>query len=928
MSPSRWSRVRALFDGALSHPPGPERDRWLRRACGSDRDLLDEVRALLEGDDSSLPLLEATPDALAAAVRPLPDDPPARGRVGPYTVRREIGRGGMATVYLAEREDVGLRVALKLVRGGPAALAAPETVDRFLLERRLLARLEHPHVARLLDSGIAEDGTPWFAMELVDGEPITDFCQRHALPTLQRVDLFRKVCDAVAFAHHNLVVHRDLKPSNVLVTGDAADPTPKLLDFGIAKRLSADPLGDEPLTRTGVRALTVAYAAPEQLRGNPVTTAADVYALGILLHEVLTGRRPFDAADGADHDGIEPPPAERPVRTDPSLDVDLRTIVEKALESSVQRRYPSAAALGDDLGRYREGLPVRARRPTTAYRARKFVARHRTMATAAAVATLSLVGGLGAAVWQATEASRERDRAQEALRQSEQVRAFLSDMFNAAQPQPGRESVRSLNELLEQGVERADRLEDQPVVQADVLHEVAQVFDLQGEYGRAEALFRRVLEIREEALGDVHPSTAETLRWLGDAVLPQGRLAEAEALYRKALAIQRYQRGATDPATIETLQRLGSVSTHRGDLDAAYDLYRTAFDRRRATLGPNHPAVAESLRLLAVTRRRQGRYQDATRLYRESLAVMRRAAGTESAGAGWALVHLGDQLFFHNADTARAEPLYLEALRILELELGPDHPDLLHGLHSLASLREAVGASDEAERLRRRSRDLVRTRYGERHWRMADELNLLGRHLRHRGRLDEAEELHHQALAIYEATYEPGHSSVFATRVELTEVYLARGEAARAERLARQLLGARERSDGPRHVMTALDVERVARTLVPQGRLEEAETLFRRALDIYRPHRADQHRDVRRVLRHLVELYERQDRPDHARTLRLRLQETPDAAIWEGGGSPPGEQPPRSLAPRPGSIPAARRRPASPRPSPSDRYSAAPTKRR
>ena len=871
MTDPRWARVRALFEEALSRRAGPERERWLREATAGDPGLLAEVRTLLDADDDPLPLLDATPGQLAEAVRPEPEEPTVRSRVGPYTVLREIGRGGMATVYLAEREDVGLRVALKLVRGGPAGLAAPEGVSRFLLERRLLARLEHPHIARLLDSGVAPDGTPWFAMELVDGEPITRFCQRHGLPTPQRIELFRKVCDAVAFAHYSLIVHRDLKPSNVMVTGEPGSSTPKLLDFGIAKLLTTDPLDDATLTRTGARVLTVAYAAPEQLRGDPVTTATDVYSLGLLLHEVLTGRRPF-ASEEASGEVVTELSSRRSVRTEPGLDIDLRAIVERALEVDTERRYPSAAALGEDLARYSRGQPVRARRPTVAYRARKFVGRHRTAVAAAVLAALSLTGGLGVAVWQAKEARRERARTQEALRQSEQVRAFLSDLFDAVHPQPGRESVRSLNELLEQGTRHAERLADQPLVQADVLQEVGQVYyELRGEYPRAEALFRRILGIREGALGADHPSTAETLRWLGDVVLAQGRTEEAEMLYRRALGIQRRHLGATASATLETLDRLGSVSIHEGDLESAYRFFSTALEARRSSLGPDHPAVAPSLRLLASTRRRQGRYEEATELYTEALDVLVRSRGPGSTAAAWAMIHLGDQFFFHNGDTAGARPLYEDGLRILETRLGTHHADLLHGLHSLSSLREAAGDWAEAEALRRRSLDLVRDRYGEHHWRMADELNLLGRYFRRRGRFEEAEPLHRRALTINRAAFDPDHGTVLGTRGELAELFLARGEAERAEALARDLLAIRERRNGKRHVMIALDVERLARTLVPQGRLDEAEALFLRALELYQPHRGDRHTDVQRVLRHLVDLYERQGRDEQAEIYELRL---------------------------------------------------------
>lgn len=413
MTPARWARVQALFDEALARP-ATARAAFLREACGADVALRAEVESLVAADTGPTPaVLDTPPDLLAAAVtaRPAPtaagrapashgpvasrpERQGAAGRViGPYRLVRPLGSGGMGTVYLAERDDVGLRVALKLLREGRGT---PSAVRRLLAERRLLARLEHPNVARLLDAGVTDEGVPWFAMEYVDGSPIIAACDAGAMPVRDRIGLFAVVCDAVAYAHAHHIVHRDLKPANVLVRADGAV---KLLDFGIAKLLAPDSAPGAAPARaawgptSGVWLMTPRYAAPEQRRGEPATPAADVYALGLMLDELLSGRRPARHTPGvaalaqamgapADADDTGPAPdavatarATTPERLRRALAGDVEAIIRRATAPEPAGRYADAAALADDLRRHLAWRPVRARPATWRYRSARFCRR-------------------------------------------------------------------------------------------------------------------------------------------------------------------------------------------------------------------------------------------------------------------------------------------------------------------------------------------------------------------------------------------------------------------------------------------------------------------------------------------------------------------------------------------------------------------------
>lgn len=766
MDRERWDRVRQLFHEALDRPPA-EREAFLQ-ANEADPALRAEVRGLLEADadpgrrspvsrDRIGALLGEAAGSLLGDAAGSPADPPPGAdppslegrRIGPYRVIRRIGQGGMGAVYLAEREDVSKQVALKLVRG---ALGAPELAQRFLLERRVLARLEHPGIARLMDAGMTEDETPWFAMEYVEGEPITTHCDSRALSPEARLRLFCDVCDAVTFAHANLVVHRDIKPSNVMVTPEGKV---KLLDFGIAKLLGAD--DDDTLTRTGVRVMSPAYAAPEQLAGEPVTTATDVYALGALLYEILTGARPRDAGAAEVFGGEEPgrptadlralPPRPSTVRSrrgDRSgagrLEGDLDAICLKAVAPEPERRYRSAEQLRDDVTRHLTGLPVEARLPTLRYRTGKFLRRHASAVAGAAVLALALGGGLGAALWQGQRAERSRLVAEEAredaisaLARSGIVTEFLAGLFRAANPNVARGEDVTAVELVDRGVEQIDELSQAPPLQAEILEVLTTVNLGLGRFDEAARLMERSVEIRRtmppdsalvgalnilgrtyserglpgsaatawaEALevglalwGQDHPSVMAAQSNLAVAYGRLGRDSESEHLLRDLMASERRVLGTDHEDRSYTLNNLALRLTNRGAYDEAEPLAREALQLLLARFGEEHPGSGLLMDNLGMVLREAGRYDEAEPVLRRGLAIRLRVLGDEHRYYGESLFALGTLLVLRGrpGELEEAEAMLRQGLRIYHETLGADHPGNAYVLHSLGMLAENRG---------------------------------------------------------------------------------------------------------------------------------------------------------------------------------------------------------------------------------------------
>ena len=746
MTTELWQQVKQILGDALERPP-EARPAFLTSACKGDDRLRHEVDMLLDAyqqaeAENALGTALFDRRLVQEALADVDDEDAgtsgqAGQRVGPYRLVEEIGRGGMGSVYRAERDD-GLfeqEVAVKLVRRGLESLTLQR---RFEQERQILAHLRHEGIARLFDGGVTGEGQPYLVMEYIEGLPLTEYANRYRLSTEQRISLFRDVCAAVHYAHQNLVIHRDLKPGNILVTdvgrAPGGDPRVKLLDFGIARLIESEGAGALPLTRTGMRVMTFEYAAPEQIRGEPVTTATDVYALGILLYELLTGQRPYDVS-GLSPSEIErvictakperpstavtrPDEAEQPLTPRRRLRGDLDNIVLKALRKEPKRRYTSVAELSDDLRRYLAKLPVKARTDTVGYRTAKFARRHRWGVAAALLLFLSLVSGLAATAWQAQQAMQERDRAQAEAAKAERINQFLQDMLTSANPYgEGERDVTVLEVLQRASLQLDTALADQPDVRAAALTSLGTTYLGLGRLSEAEGHLREALALRQSVLGPDHPDVGETTTQLANTLRDQGRYAEADSLLRRVIAInmahvgelhEDYATALSDLATLlvtegdeqrlaeaESLQRralaideelfgethqkvavdLGNLATLRGlrgDDEEAELFYRRALAINREVFGEGHPTTLTDLNNLAVVLAQAGRLAEAESMLREVLALRRRSLGEAHPHVANTLLLLG-QIQQMQDDNAEAAVFYQDALAILEQLLPEDH---------------------------------------------------------------------------------------------------------------------------------------------------------------------------------------------------------------------------------------------------------------
>ena len=786
LDPARWRRLSTILDGALDLPLHA-RERYLQETCGSDADLRRQVEELLAAEAGAGGFLE-TPAGERAA--PLvaemseglydAEAPPTGRMVGTYRLLAELGEGGMGTVHLAERADGQFeqQVAIKLLRHG---LESREARRRFLQERQILARLQHPAIARLLDGGVTEQGVPFFVMELVEGQPITTYCEERRLGIESRLRVFLEVCDAAQYAHRNLVVHRDLKPSNVLVSSDGRV---KLLDFGIAKLLEDSADTAPAATRTLLQAMTPEYAAPEQVTGGAVTTATDVYALGVLLYEVLTSARPYRVSGSTlaelERAILEEEPL-RPSARARGLHGDLDGIVLKALQKEPERRYPSADALANDIRRHLQGLPVSARGDTLAYRARKFVRRHRLGVSVATLLVLSLIAGLAGTISQARRAQRE-------ARKAEAVKDFLKSLFAASDPAESKGEERTARELLEAGAERiGTELQDQPEVQSEVARLIADVYFQLGDYGQALPLLRADLERQLQIEGPGSVAVAESLTRIADVTYDSGQFDEAAGLYERALAIQREKRGERSAEVAELLWDLAGVRRNRDDLAEAENLDQQALAIYVETKGDDSKEAVGVRESLAIVYARGERLAD--------------AAALQEQVAGWRVDHYG-----------------------------PDHPHTLNARYNLASYLLTLGRLAEARGI---AEDVVarqRRVMGEGHDRLGVSLRVLARALDGQGDAEAALPQIAEALSIHRERFGPAHLQVALDLAwqGMIEAHTHRlAEAVDHSVQAVALLGA-EKAATPRDLATARLY--AGSVLLEAGRLPEADALLTQAV--------------------------------------------------------------------------------------------------
>ena len=695
-----WERVQELFAAAVELPPS-DRTALLTRECAGDQNLRKEVESLLASDERADEFIEEPAVRIPREFLVDEEKQMSARQFGAYRVIRELGRGGLGAVYLATRADEEYRkdVAIKVVKRG---LDTDDILVRFRAERQILAQLDHSNIARLIDAGSTEDGVPYFVMEYVAGEPISSYCETHQLSTKERLELFRVVCSAVTYAHQHLVIHRDIKPSNILVTEDGQ---PKLLDFGIAKVLHADhALAVQ--TVTGARVMTPEYASPEQVRGLAISTSTDIYSLGVLLYELLTGQKPYRLTSRTSEEisraviqqtprrpstALENAAANRnsKIQNRKSLRGDLDNIVLMALRKEPERRYKSVEQFSEDIRRHLAGRPVLAHKDSVHYRAAKFIGRNKIGAIAAILVLLTSIGGIIATTWQAKRATEQRDQARRQMVKAERATQFLQNVLGFADPSwnssnPSRNREATISQALTEAGRRAEiELADEPEVLAAVRHTIGSTYRTQSLYPEAEPHLRAALAIRRRVVGPQHPDTALSMIALAEWCILTGQYAEAEPLLRDAASV--YRATGDEKWLAIALNDLGTLKWITGEYGAAERFLHEALHNSRNLVGPDRAPRAVMYSTLGLARRDQGDLAQGAEFLQKAIKQHRALPGEPRAELATALSSLASVVFLLG-DYDRAESLAQEAFQLCGKTLGENHQYTAYPLIWLAEV--------------------------------------------------------------------------------------------------------------------------------------------------------------------------------------------------------------------------------------------------
>ena len=821
MDSARWARLQSLFHDAAELPAAARRD-FLRAACADDSTIADDVLVMLEHDAHGASLLDQD---LAYAVDPIvaTSVPAAMASqpFGPYRLVRVVGEGGAGVVYLGARDDLGSIAAIKILRD---AWLSPARRERFASEQRILAQLNHPSIARLYDADTLPDGTPWFALEYVEGLPLTDYCRAHHATLGERLRLFLDVCDAVQYAHGQMVVHQDLKPSNILVT---AERGVKLLDFGISKQLD---LPDGLVAPTiGVRLMTPAYAAPEQVCGGAIGVQTDVYALGAILYELITGRTPFDLSNRRAADVERIIAHDEPTR--PSLAAavtdraaagrrawaDLDILCLTAMHKEPRHRYGSVEALRRDVDHYLRCEPLEARPDTLGYKTGKFLRRNRRTVSAVALGVGLIVALV---VFSAIRLTTARNAAIAQAARIERIQRFMLDLFDGGEREAGPATDLRVVTLVDRGVIQARALDRDPLVQAELYQTLGGIYRKLGNFDRAETMLQSSLDVRRSLRGIDAEEVVKGLVALAALRSDQARFDEAERLVRDGLDRARTlrpnhpqvatataalgaileQRGKYDQAIpmleeadrrqsaaggdpserAATLLELANAHFYLGHYDASESLNQRVAAMHRQLFGDRHPLLADDLINLGAIQHERGHYPEAERFYRQALDINKAWYGDSSSTTASNLTMLGRTLGFE-ARYDEARDVLRQALAIHEHVFGPVHPQVASALNDLGNVAMKRGAPDEAELYYRRIGEIYRSIYGEKHFLVGIALSNLASVFMARDDYRTAEGMYRDAARQFSETQSPEHLNTGIARIKLGHALLKQRRYAEAE---------------------------------------------------------------------------------------------------------------------------------------------------
>jgi serine/threonine-protein kinase len=877
MDADRWERLQALFHAAADLP-GAEREAYIRAECADDASLAAEVRALIEEDARSSSLLDR---GIARAADEVLGDAAHTGgfaAFGPYRIVRVLGEGGMGVVYLAERSDLGSVAAIKILRD---AWLSPARRERFASEQRTLAQLNHPLIARLYDADTLPDGTPWFVMEYVDGQPLTAYCNARGLSVPARLRLFRDVCEAVQHAHQHAVIHRDLKPSNILVTRDGAV---KLLDFGISKQLeSLDVVADQ--TQTGLRLMTPAYAAPEQVRGERVGIRTDIYALGVILYELLSGRLPFDLSNKTPGEALTMVVELNPERPSAAARAsasrvnssghgpgaaawaDLDVLCLTAMHKDPERRYGTVEALMRDVDHFLRGEPLEARPDSVRYRLDKFVRRNWRAVASAAVVIVALIG-LG--IFYTVRLATARNAALAEAARAQRIQRFTMNLFEGGDKDVGPADSLRVVTLVDRGVQQARSLDAEPAVQAELYETLGSIYQKLGNLPRADTLLGSALAKYRGLFPAGSPEVTGSLVALGGLRLDQARFDEGEKLIREGLDESKQLLPGDHPVVANATSSLGRALQERGKYDDAIKAGEQAVRLYSRPGALPTPEFAASLSLLADHHFYAGHYETSDSLNQRVLVMYRRLYGERHPLVAGILSNLGatQQDLGHYA---AAERYHQQALEIYRAYYGDESFETAHGLRMLARTLVSEKRFDEAVASLERALAIEERVYGPVHPAVASTLNELGNTAYARGLYDEAQARFARMVEIYKKVYGGTHYLNGIALSNLANVYSARKDYVRAEGMFRDVITIFTNAQGAGHMNTGIARIKLGRALLGERRYAEAVRESRAGYDIVAPKASPTVSYLQNARKDLVAEYDSLKQPEQAARFRTEI---------------------------------------------------------
>ncbi len=788
MDSGRWEQIKSIFHDALTRPEAG-RLSFVESACGADRQMMAEILAMLQADAAGSSLLDSGLPDIAYEIVGAPSESILLREFGPYRLQEVLGEGGMGVVWLAERVDTGNPVAIKFL---PHAALSPARRERFAIEIKTLAKLRHQFIARLYDAGSLPDGTPWFAMEYVDGLRFTEYCRQTAIPMREKLELFRSVCEAVQYAHGQEIIHRDLKPSNILVE---ADGTPKLLDFGIARQLQQTD-GPEEQTRPGLRFISPDYAAPEWARDGIVGPYTDVYSLGVTLYRMLAGRLPFDRSK-LDAERVNPEKPSiaangesgvngqttAPAQLSRAEWNDLDTLCLKAIRQDPAQRYQSVEALLRDIDHYLKDEPLEAKPDTWGYRAAKFVRRNRRAVIAASLAFILIAGQL---IFFTVRLARARDAAVAEAARTKRIQRFMVNLLDDGDQEAGPSNELRVSSLLDRGAQEAATLRADPETQAELYKTIGTMYQRLGKFQKADGMLQPAAERMRAARGPADPGYGGMLTRLGLLRGDEARFKDAEQLTRQGLTIASRSLRTGDPIVVDAQWALGQVLAQSG-----------AYDKAIAVLEPLVPLKPSG-------------EEEAVTLADVSTALGYANQNTQHYGA--------------------AESFYRRGLAMDNSLFGPAHPRVASDLANLGSVEVTVGREAEAEKSYRQAVRIMKAWYGPDHPETAEISSFLAMTLSREGKNAEAEPILQQVLAIEERARGASHPTIAFILSRMGNLALKRGDFAAAEADLSRAVSINKASYGENNYQTAITMEDLGNVFLKEKRYSQAESILQPAV--------------------------------------------------------------------------------------------------